>query len=504
MSRPGTGMRGARPAALSFTGLVLATAAIVVLFRLFPEIDLWFQRLFWDETQGFFLKNSAFATVFYKGIRWATPVVVVLLCVVLLLGFVRTSEATIRARKPALVLLACIAIGSGLIVNTLLKDQWGRARPSQITEFGGVMQFTPPFAIAEQCERNCSFVAGHPSLVFAFFGLALFAGRRRGLALAAVTVGGAMAGLGRVIQGGHFLSDVIFSGVVMFIVSWVLYRLVLPLRLDGAMPRAGAPPGARKAGGEIAVFLRELFAIARAKPVSATPSHLEAMGTRLLTLVSLATVVACALGILWIDRPLALALKANAGGLAGLAEAIAAFGSSTMWLVAAGVMGIALWLASRRVDTEDAAERYREASQRALFFLVAVGGAGLTVNLLKFVFGRTRPRLLFSEDAYAFQFFGTNADVWSFPSGHTVTAAAVAAAIYFLWPRLVAPFAVLAVLVGLARVVQTVHYLSDVLFSIYLALIFTLSTKVWFERRGFLIFAHDGTAGDRLVSEPAE
>ena len=169
MSRPGMGARGARPAALSFTGLVLATAAIAVLFRLFPEIDLWFQRMFWDETRGFFLKNSAFATVFYKGIRWATPVVVVLLCVVLFHGAVRTNAAALRRRKPALVLLACIAIGSGLIVNTLFKDQWGRARPSQITEFGGVMQFTPPFAIAEQCERNCSFVAGHPSLVFAFF-----------------------------------------------------------------------------------------------------------------------------------------------------------------------------------------------------------------------------------------------------------------------------------------------------------------------------------------------
>jgi len=508
MSRPAGALAfdwsAARATGLSFTGFVLASAAAVVLFRLFPEIDLRFQRLFWDETQGFFLKHSAYAAFFYTGIRWATPVVGVALVLVALHGFAGSSPRTMRWRKPALVTLACIAVGAGLIVNVLLKDQWGRARPSQVTEFGGVMQFTPPFTMAEQCERNCSFVAGHPSVVFAFFGLALFAGRRRGPALAAVAVAGAMAGLGRIMQGGHFLSDVIFSGVVMFVTAWIAYRLALPLRHPGKLP-AAPPPWLRRAADEAAAFLRDLFAVATTRPVSATPSHLAAMGPQWLTRATLAAVVACALAILWIDRPLALALKAHAGGLERVAEAIAAFGTATMWLVAAAVMGVALWLASRRVAKAGAAAAYRAASQRALFFLVSVGGAGLLVNLLKVVFGRTRPRLLFREEAYAFQFFGSDADVWSFPSGHTVTAAAVAAAVYFLWPRLVAPFVVLAALVALARVVQTAHYLSDVLFGVYIALVFTLSTKVWFERRGYFIFSAGEHAGERAPrQQPAE
>jgi lipid A 4'-phosphatase len=498
------GVADVRRASLSFTGFVLATAAAVIVFRLVPEIDLWFQGLFWRAADGFFLKKSAFAVFFYKGIRWATPVVVVLLCLALLHGVVRPGAAALKARKPMLVLLACIAIGSGLIVNAVFKDQWGRARPSQIIEFGGVMQFTPPFTMAEQCERNCSFVAGHPSLVFAFFGLALYAGRRRGLALAGVAAVGAMAGLGRVMQGGHFLSDVIFSGVVMFIFAWTAYRLAAPLRLDGPIPRAGAPPRARRAAGEAVAFLRELFEIANTRPAPDAPGRLEAIGPRRLTLASLGVLVACALAILWIDRPVALAFKANAGALVSLADAIAAFGGSTMWVAAAAVMGIALWLASRRAASDRVAAAYRIASQRALFFLVAVGGAGLVVNLMKIVFGRTRPRLLFYEDAYAFRFFELGADFWSFPSGHTVTAAAVAAAVYFLWPRLVAPFVALAVLVALARVVQTAHYPSDVLFSAYLGAFFTLATKAWFERRGFAIFAREDASGGGPLSEPAE
>jgi membrane-associated phospholipid phosphatase len=300
---------------------------------------------------------------------------------------------------------------------------------------------------------------------------------------------------------------VIFSGVIMFITAWLIHRAVVPMRLEGSVSSAEAPAGLRKAGNEALAFLRDLADIAKAKPVSAPsspmPTHLQAMGTRGLTLATLAVLVGCTLSILWIDRPLALALKANAGGLERIAQAIAAFGTSTMWLVASGVMGIALWLASRRAASEAIAEAYRATSQRALFFFVAVGGAGLCVNLLKFVFGRTRPRLLFREDAYGFEFWGGNADVWSFPSGHTATAVAVAAAVYFLWPRLAVPFAVLAIFVGLARVIQTAHYLSDVMMSVYIGVIFTLSSKVWLERRGYAIFAQD-RAGGRLAGEPAE
>ena len=36
-------------------------------------------------------------------------------------------------------------IGSGLIANWYFKDQWGRARPIQVKEFGGEKEFTRAF-----------------------------------------------------------------------------------------------------------------------------------------------------------------------------------------------------------------------------------------------------------------------------------------------------------------------------------------------------------------------
>jgi lipid A 4'-phosphatase len=61
-----------------------------------------------------------------------------------------------------------------LLANTLLKDHWGRARPTQIEAFGGLQRFTPAPLPAAECERNCAFVSGHAALGFSLvaFGFA--------------------------------------------------------------------------------------------------------------------------------------------------------------------------------------------------------------------------------------------------------------------------------------------------------------------------------------------
>ena len=53
-----------------------------------------------------------------------------------------------------------LGIFVSLLVNALLKDHWGRARPNETTLFGGDGAFSGPFVIAGQCARNCSFVSG--------------------------------------------------------------------------------------------------------------------------------------------------------------------------------------------------------------------------------------------------------------------------------------------------------------------------------------------------------
>ena len=59
-------------------------------------------------------------------------------------------------------------VGSGIIANWYFKDQWGRARPVHITEFGGDKIFTRAFVKSDQCERNCSWISGESSAAFSF------------------------------------------------------------------------------------------------------------------------------------------------------------------------------------------------------------------------------------------------------------------------------------------------------------------------------------------------
>lgn len=112
----------------------------------------------------------------------------------------------------------------------MLKDNWGRARPSHTVEFGGKKTFTPALIISNQCDHNCSFVCGHAAMAFTPVALAfvLRPRRQRRWALAAGLGFGGLVGVVRIIEGGHFLSDVLFAGLLVYGVSWGLAVILLP------------------------------------------------------------------------------------------------------------------------------------------------------------------------------------------------------------------------------------------------------------------------------------
>ncbi|MFN3613360.1 MAG: phosphatase PAP2 family protein [Rubrimonas sp.] len=154
-------------------------------------------------------------------------------CAVVIFGLIgvllRTPERRTPARAWVFVALL-FALGPGVLVNTVLKDNWGRARPASIAEFGGDRSFTLPFQIADQCDRNCSFVSGEGSAAAAVAGagIALFWPLLRGLAgraVAVATLGLWFAGAAyiRMAPGRHFLSDTLFAFVLVALVALALY-----------------------------------------------------------------------------------------------------------------------------------------------------------------------------------------------------------------------------------------------------------------------------------------
>ncbi|MDD5400385.1 MAG: phosphatase PAP2 family protein [Sulfurimonas sp.] len=102
-------------------------------------------------------------------------------------------------------------------------------------------------------------------------------------------------------------------------------------------------------------------------------------------------------------------------------------------------------------------------SHHALFLFAVVAISGIITGIIKVIAGRVRPCMLFEKVLYGFDFFHRNSDMNSFPSGHTTTAFALAMYISLYWPRWAVIGWIIAIAVGVSRVLLTKHYLSDVL-----------------------------------------
>jgi lipid A 4'-phosphatase len=427
--------------------LCSAALPVALVFVLWPEIDLAVAALAHRPGAGFVLGGDPVA----EGIQlWLGRVVALwggASLALLAWGIARRDGARIRL---ALYLALSLAIGPGLIVNQLFKENWGRARPSQVTEFGGDRIFSPAFVIAGQCPRNCSFVSGDASVGFATLALALLAARRRGVAIAAAIGTGAALGAMRIAQGGHFFSDVVFAGVFTALPVLLLHRFLI-----------AAPP-------DYATLTRR-----------ATGSVPRAVALAAAAVAALAVVVIAA-----VDRPLALWLKRETPPeVVHLFSEISRLGDASIHLSIAALGAALCWWMARRDTPARAA--WRGWLGFSGFALAALSINGLVVNVLKFGFGRQRPRDLFAQDAYGFHPFDTQFTMHSFPSGHSQAIWTAATALALVLPRWRLPVFAVALAVSLGRAISTKHFIGDVLVGSFLGVAMTLLIWRYWQARGW-------------------
>lgn len=203
--------------------------AALIITPFSPSIDMAIARYFYDPDTGF-SNNEWYAFVFNYGVVPAQLLFIA--SAILFLG-----SYLYRKWKPwrtsALTLILTLLIGSGLIGHVLLKDRWGRPRPKQVVEFGGMQPFRPYYSpnFFHQPEPSKSFVCGHCTMGFYFFALALV-GRRlqyRWLfwcgVLLSIILGGILS-LTRVAQGGHFFSDALMAALVMWLTAYCCDRFL--------------------------------------------------------------------------------------------------------------------------------------------------------------------------------------------------------------------------------------------------------------------------------------
>ncbi len=209
-----------------FLSLVAAFAAI---FYFYPSIDLDTSSLFYKEGEGFYLKDRLWVYLVYKAVPLTCFAFVFVAIFFSIKEYISTKSINPKHYKKIIYVTLVCLIGPGFIVHNVFKDNFGRPRPHQIEQFGGSSQFQRAFVISNECKRNCSFPSGHASVGFMFFALAfLYTGKKR-LWLSSLAIFlGLGIGLVRIIQGGHFLSDVIFAGIVVYATAYVLDIIIKP------------------------------------------------------------------------------------------------------------------------------------------------------------------------------------------------------------------------------------------------------------------------------------
>jgi lipid A 4'-phosphatase len=216
---------------LGLTALLLFTLPFLA-----SDLDLTLARFWYHDGWGVGDQQPWLAL--YKFGTWPGLILSALSLVALFGSWIWPAWRS-RRRAAALVVLTLL-IAPGLLINALGKDFWGRPRPRDVQAFQGQAAFHRICQPAGPGQGE-SFPCGHASVGFLFVSL-YFVARRRGLRWTALGTGlgyGALLGVARMAQGGHFASDVLWSGGLTYLTAAILHHVVLPPAPD---PGAPAPP----------------------------------------------------------------------------------------------------------------------------------------------------------------------------------------------------------------------------------------------------------------------
>ena len=202
---------------------------IGILITVGHDIDVFISSFFYYGNSQFFLQSYDVLSILFREIL--LPFLVLYLFVLpivtyffpinkIYFGYKFSIKDLIFTFLTGLVTLV-------LVVNIFLKNMWGRTRPNDILEFGGNDVFTPWYKFGDTCVSNCSFVSGDASVGFALILFYFITKKITYLYLSVVL--GVCLGFVRILAGGHFLSDVIFSQIVVTAIifsSFLVYKKI--------------------------------------------------------------------------------------------------------------------------------------------------------------------------------------------------------------------------------------------------------------------------------------
>ena len=189
------------------------------------SLDLYLSKLFYGPDNKFVLQSYHPMTIFVR--QFILPIIILYLLLIPSLTFFLPLKKIYfdfdLKSKDVLFVFSSALFNLLIVVNVILKDTWGRARPNDVLQLGGNEVFTPWFQVSDSCISNCSFVSGDASVGFSI--IALFFVTKKPAYLWASVFFGFLLGSVRMLEGGHFLSDVLIAGFLIFILTYLEFYL---------------------------------------------------------------------------------------------------------------------------------------------------------------------------------------------------------------------------------------------------------------------------------------
>lgn len=214
---------------MTFLRVVLPILLFLLLTPFLPIWDLAVSSaVYHSGSHAGFYNNSFFAFIERFG-EWPAYIFCAITGVRFLRSYVAPRLKWFRQGAVAIGLSMIISCG---IVVPLLKHFWHRPRPQQVVEFGGAYAFRPYYQPATGEKPLQSFPSGHAIAGFYFF-ILYFVGRRyhnaryAHVGLCTALLWGSFLSAIRILQGAHFLSDVLFSMLLMWEIAlfadWIAF-----------------------------------------------------------------------------------------------------------------------------------------------------------------------------------------------------------------------------------------------------------------------------------------
>ena len=197
------------------------------------NFDLHFSsKYFTDENQWFLAKSPPWNWLYKYGV---IPGIFVSILSFFTWIFSRTNKKLVILRPYLLICALTPIIASALLVNVVLKDHTGRPRPREVKQFSGNWEYIPALK-AGIPGRGHSFPCGHCSIAFTLTSGIVFWRLSRKFAILSLSLGliyGILMSLARIVQGGHFITDAMWSlGVVWLTLTTLYYFVYQPPRTE--------------------------------------------------------------------------------------------------------------------------------------------------------------------------------------------------------------------------------------------------------------------------------